>query len=115
MIRQFSSLLDFQETLLHEIGHHVFRRFLTINQRREWVTKIYPPSAHVNAYAGRNASSLRKVIGAIKGAESAWVMAKRRHMKVWYATDESWPDEESRKRTDEWARFCWRNKLLVKA
>jgi hypothetical protein len=56
LVRQFSSPSDFEDTLLHEIGHHVFRHVLSIDQRFHWVTRLFPGSACVSRYARRNAS-----------------------------------------------------------
>jgi hypothetical protein len=56
VIRQFSDRRDFYEVLYHEIGHHVFRHVLSIDQRYEWVSKICPGLPGITDYATHNAS-----------------------------------------------------------
>ena len=46
---------DLLETLYHEIGHHVFWKVLSIDQRADWVMVVSPGAGSVSLYAERNA------------------------------------------------------------
>ena len=50
-----ANILDFLETLYHEVGHHVFWEVLTIDQRADWVRAVSPSEGSVSQYAERNA------------------------------------------------------------
>ncbi|UAA37606.1 hypothetical protein KIH87_12890 [Paraneptunicella aestuarii] len=56
LIYEFASLNQFRHMLLHEIGHHVFRRILTSSERKKWVTELYPVEGNVTRYAQTNAN-----------------------------------------------------------
>lgn len=56
LIHAIDNKPHFRHVLLHEIGHHVFRRHLTSVQRKQWVTELYPNSTFVTEYAQTNAN-----------------------------------------------------------
>jgi hypothetical protein len=55
-IYKFKDKTELSHILYHEIGHHVFKRYLDSVKRKEWVTKVYPNSDHVSEYAKTNVS-----------------------------------------------------------
>ncbi len=55
IIYKFSSYTEFRHIVLHEIGHHVFKRIMSSVQRKTWVTEIYPNKDYVSSYAKTNA------------------------------------------------------------
>jgi AAA+ ATPase superfamily predicted ATPase len=56
LIYRFASHDEFRHILYHEVGHHVFKRYLDSVQRKRWVTQIYPNSTYVSSYAKTNAA-----------------------------------------------------------
>jgi hypothetical protein len=56
VIYPFSSRAEFFHSLYHEIGHHVFLRYLSQEQRNQWFFKIRPQEeGFVTSRARRNA------------------------------------------------------------
>ncbi|MRX26867.1 hypothetical protein [Kangiella sp. HZ709] len=45
----------FSHILYHELGHYVFQRLLSADQRKTWVTKLYNSGQFVSDYAKTNA------------------------------------------------------------
>ena len=55
-VYDFDSAALFHQILYHEIGHYVFYLILDKGIKKQWVTRIYPTSNHITAYASTNAS-----------------------------------------------------------
>lgn len=45
----------FEHILFHEVGHYVFQRILSPEQKKHWVTNLYPSRVFVSNYAKTNA------------------------------------------------------------
>lgn len=55
--------------------------------------------------------ALRQALKRLSDTRSSWAYCKRAHRKAWSATDESWPDEASRKRVNEWENQAYQEVL----
>ena len=55
IIYEIKSKSMFSHILFHELGHYVFQRILTPEQRKLWVTELYPLKVFVSDYARTNA------------------------------------------------------------
>lgn len=55
VIYQFSSPDECCHVLLHEIGHHVYFRFIASQIKKQWVTEIYRSESPVSEVGKRNA------------------------------------------------------------
>lgn len=54
VVFQFRNEWDFYQLLYHEIAHHVFYNYLTIDERYVWVNEISRFEGHVSSYALKN-------------------------------------------------------------
>jgi len=54
VVFQFRNEWDFYQLLYHEIAHHVFYNYLTIDERYVWVNEISRFEEHVSSYALKN-------------------------------------------------------------
>ena len=54
VIFKFRNEWDFHQLLYHEIAHHVFYNYLTIDERYRWVNEISRSERHVSSYARKN-------------------------------------------------------------
>ncbi len=56
MIYKIDSHGQFQHTLFHEIGHHVYHTKVPPMLKKEWATQLFPKSQFVTQYASINPS-----------------------------------------------------------
>ena len=54
VIFQFRNEWDFYQLLYHEIAHHVFYNYLSIDERYVWVNELSRFEGHVSSYALKN-------------------------------------------------------------